>query len=77
MDLISKYDLIERIVQTTDEAVLIQLKHVLDEQDAESWEDLDPEFKASINRGLKQADNGKVIPHKEVMDRIKKKYLKK
>lgn len=35
MDLISKYDLIEKIVQTTDENILWQVKHVLDEQNTE------------------------------------------
>lgn len=77
MDLISKYDLIEKIVQTTDESILWQVKHVLDEQDTESWEDLHPKLKESLKRGLKQADNGQVTPHNEVIARIKKKFLKK
>jgi predicted transcriptional regulator len=77
MDLVSKYDLIEKIVKTDNEILLQQVKHLLEEEEAESWEDLDPELKASIKRGLKQADNGEVTPHKKVMKEMRKKYLKK
>lgn len=77
MDLISKYDLIEKIVQTTDETILWQVKHLLDEGEADSWEDFDPRLKASLERGLAQADNNEVIPHNKVMAQIKKKYPKK
>ncbi len=64
-------------MQTTDEGILWHVKHVLEEHEAESWEDLDPKLKAAFNRGIKQADNGEVTPHKIVMARIKKKFLKK
>jgi predicted transcriptional regulator len=77
MDLISKYDLIEKIIQTTDETILWQVKHVLDEQDAESWEDLDPKLKASLKRGLAQSDKGEVTPHEKIWPKLKKKYSKK
>ena len=74
MDLISKYDLIEKIVQTTDETILRRVKHLLE---VESLEDVDRRLKAALNKSLKQAEKGEVRPHKEVMSRIKKKYLKK
>ena len=48
-----------------------------DKLNEESWDDLDPALKASLERGLKQADNGEVIPHEEVMAYIRAKYLKK
>jgi len=74
MDLISKYDLIEKIVQTTDESILRQVKHVLE---VESLEDTELKLKTAINKSLKQADNGEVIPHSKVMADMKRKYLKK
>jgi hypothetical protein len=74
MDLISKYDLIEKIVQTTDETVLQQVKQLLE---VESLEDIDRRLRSALNKSLKQADKREVRPHKEVMSRIKKKYLKK
>ena len=77
MDLISKYDLIERIVKTEDEVLLQQVKQLLDEEDAESWEDLDPSLKASINRGIAQADKGEGALHKKVIAQLRKKHIKK
>ena len=76
MDLISKYDLIERIVKTENEVLLNQVKHLLEEEETESWNDLNPALKASIKRGIAQADKGKVSPHSEVMKRLKKKMGK-
>jgi predicted transcriptional regulator len=77
MDLISKYDLIEKIVHTDNEILLQQVKHLLDAEDMESWKDLDPALKAGINIGLKQIERGEGTPHKTVMKRLRKKYLKK
>jgi len=65
MDLISKYELIEKIVQTTDESVLKQVKHILDEQEEESWNDLDPKLRDSLKRGLGQADRNEVVAHEK------------
>jgi len=76
MDLISKYDLIEKIVKTENETLLNQLKNLLEEEETESWESLAPALKNSIKRGLTQAAQGKTTPHSEVMGRIKKKYRK-
>jgi predicted transcriptional regulator len=36
------------------------------------WEDLSGPAKDSIRRGLKDVENGKVTPHKEVMKKYKK-----
>ncbi len=76
MDLISKYDLIEKIVRTDNEVILNQVKHLLEEQESESWESLSPALKASLKRGLTQADKGQVSNHSDVMKRLKKKYVK-
>ncbi len=76
MDLISKYDLIEKIVNTENERILNQVKHLLEEDETESWENINPDLKASIKRGLAQADKGKVSPHNTIMKRIRKKFSK-
>jgi hypothetical protein len=76
MDLISKYDLIERIVKTENETILNQVKHLLEEEETESWETLNPALKASINRGLSQVSKRKVTSHSDAMKRLKKKHLK-
>ena len=72
MDLISKYDLIEKIVNTENEVLLNQVKHLLEEEETESWGALDPALKASIKRGIAQADKGNLSAHSDVMKRIKK-----
>ena len=77
MELISKYDLIERIVQTTDENILAQIKHVLEEQNMESGGTMNRKLNAALSKSIKQADSGQVIPHSKVMADIKKKYQKK
>ena len=76
MDLLSKYDLIEKIVKTDNEVLLNQVKHLLEEEETQSWASLSPALKASIKRGLEEADKGLVTPHNEVMKRLKKKYRK-
>ena len=76
MDLISKYDLIEKIVKSENETLLNQVKHLLEEDETESWANLSPALKSSIKRGLAQADKGQLTPHKEVMKRVRKKYAK-
>jgi predicted transcriptional regulator len=76
MDLISKYDLIEKIVRSDNEVLLSQVKHLLEEEEVESWDDLDPALKASIKRGLSQVEKGKISGHDEVIKRLKKKHQK-
>lgn len=77
MDLISKYELIEKIVNTENETLLQQVKHLLEEEEAEDWNDLPVELKKSIQRGLSQSKKGQGTPHSKVMKEIRKKYLSK
>jgi hypothetical protein len=72
-----KYELIEKIVQTNDQELLGRVKFLLEGGETQNWDDLDPALKAALKRGLKQADNGELTPHEEVMAHIKEKYLKK
>lgn len=77
MDLISKYDIIEKIVTTNNETVLHQIKHLLDEQEIENWNDLSADLKKSIQKGIVQAKKGELTPHNKVIKEMRKKYLKK
>jgi predicted transcriptional regulator len=67
-----KIELAKRLLETEHEAVLIQIKEVFENYDRDFWHDLPQHVKAGIERGLKQAAEGKVTPHDEVM----KKYAK-
>ena len=42
------------------------------EEEHDWWNDLSDAAKASIEQGLKDADEGKLTPHKEVMKKYKK-----
>jgi hypothetical protein len=77
MDLISKYDLIEKIVHTDNEILLQQVKTLLEEEEVESLEDLDPTLKKALKKSISQSDRGEGTPHAVVMKRIKKEFLKK
>lgn len=74
MDLISKYNLIEKIVHSENETLLQQVKNLLNEEETESWENLNEDLKASLKRGLAQSAKGKVAPHNKVIKKIKNKY---
>lgn len=74
MDIQTKYKLIERIIRLEDEAVLNQVKAILEAEEQDWWSDLNPELKASIEQGLRQSDEGRGRPHEEVMAAFRKKY---
>ena len=52
----------------------IKMSHAMLEVNAEDdwWDDLPDAAKKSIGRGLKDVEDGKVTPHKEVMKKYKK-----
>ncbi|MDB5031046.1 hypothetical protein [Mucilaginibacter sp.] len=71
---IEKIALAKRLLETDDEAVLLQIKEVFESNDKDFWNDLPEHVKAGIERSRKQAADGKLIPHEEVMKRYSK-YL--
>ena len=56
----------------------VRMVHALLEAEQESdwWDDLTPEARSSINRGLKDAAEGKTISHEAVMKKYRKWRLK-
>jgi len=64
-----KIELAKRVLDTEDEALLIQIKEVFESHDKDFWDDLQEHVKAGIKRGQKQAAEGKLTPHDEVMKR--------
>ncbi|HZY35222.1 MAG TPA: hypothetical protein VFE53_01160 [Mucilaginibacter sp.] len=67
-----KIELAKRLLETEDESVLLQIKEVFESHDKDFWRELPEHIKAGIERGRKQAAEGKLTPHDEVM----KKYAK-
>jgi predicted transcriptional regulator len=68
---------VKKYVDKADDRTLKIVHAMLEaEQDYDSWDELPASLKASINRGLKQADKGIVIPHEEVIKKYKKWFTK-
>jgi len=64
---IEKIALAKRLLETDDEAVLLQIKEVFENNDKDFWHDLPEHVKLGIERGRKQAAEGKLTPHDDVM----------
>lgn len=68
---------VKKYVDKADDRTLKIVHAMLEaEQDYDSWDELPASLKSSINRGLKQADKGIVIPHEEVIKKYKKWFTK-
>ena len=67
-----KLELIEWLTKLEDDETIKYLKVVKDSkpEDHNWWDDLDASQKAGIEKGLKDIDEGRVIPH----DEVRKKY---
>jgi gamma-glutamylcysteine synthetase len=75
MNLIAeKLELAKRLLDVEDEGLLFQLKQVLDNNGKDFWDDLPENVKQGITRAKKQAAEGKLTPHDEVMSKYAK-YL--
>ncbi|MFN6946276.1 MAG: hypothetical protein ACK4ND_15105 [Cytophagaceae bacterium] len=70
----TKYRLIEKIMESENDVILSQVKAILDEDEKDFWEELNPELNESIKIGLSESQQGKGRPHAEVMAEIRKKY---
>ena len=69
-----KIALAKRLLETDDEAILLEIKQIFESHQKDFWNDLPPHVKAGIIRAKKQADEGKVTAHDEVMKNYAK-YL--
>ena len=63
-----KLELIEWLTKLEDDDTIRYLKAVKDSKpdDHDWWDDLDASQKKGIEKGLKDIDEGRVIPHDEV-----------
>lgn len=64
---------VKKYIDTADEQTIKMIHAMLEvEQESDWWDELDPEAQKSIERGLKDADAGKVTPHETVMKKYRK-----
>lgn len=75
MDIQTKKNLITAILQTSDEAILSEIKKLLKVDDSyDFWDELTEEDQLAINEGIRQLDEGKSVSHKDVKALIKSKF---
>jgi hypothetical protein len=76
MDITNKYKLLEKLMQTQDDALLDQVKVILTGSGKDFWEELDKKTQESILRGKAQSLAGNTRPHHQVMDEINSRFIK-
>ncbi len=65
-----KYNLIEKLVKTEDEAVLNQVRDFLDVE-KNYWDTLNPKLKESLEAALLQVEKKDYVLHEQVLKNIK------
>jgi len=69
-----KIEIAKKVLETDDEHLLSELDMLLSSNEKVVLEDLPKHVQEGIKRGLKQAEEGKLMPHDEVM-KLYSKYL--
>ena len=66
----------QAIVETDDTSILKKIKSYIASltKKKDWWDEIGAAEKASIKRGIAQADRGELIPHEQVMKEIKNKF---
>lgn len=76
MNIANKYKIVEKIINTEDEALLEEVNALLNMADTDFWHELPASTKESIQRGLEDAQQGRIRPHQEVINEIKARFAK-
>lgn len=66
-----KYQLIQALINTTNENLVAKMENLLRKQDVDFWHELSAERQNIINEGIEQLDNGLGIPHQTVVSELK------
>ena len=77
MDIAVKYKIVEKIIQSTDEDLLNDIKSLLGLSENDFWDDLPSQIQQAIDKAKSQLDKGEGIPHAEVMAKMKSRFLNK
>jgi hypothetical protein len=68
-----KLDLIQWLLELTDENVIAKIKHLRNE-DADWWDSLSADEVKAIQEGIQELDRGEGIPHDQVVDEVRRKF---
>lgn len=77
MDFALKYRIVERIIQSNDEALLNEIKSLVGLSENDFWSEFPAEVKYAINRAKDELDRGESISHSGVMSDLNDRFLKK
>ena len=72
----TKVELTKQLLNSNNVILINHIKALFETQDIDFWDELHDDVKASIKRGVEQADRGELKSHDEVMRKYKK-WLKK
>ena len=77
MEIALKYKIVEKIIQSDDDAVLNEIVALLGVGENDFWHDLPASIKLQIDDAVTQLDEGEGILHEDVMAEAKERFLKK
>lgn len=63
----TKLELMQLLLNTTKESILMKIKRIYQEETQDWWDELNTEERAEIEEGLLQVKNGMVASHETVM----------
>ena len=66
---LEKINLIKMIAETDDISVITTIKNFFKTEKKDWWDELTEEQKADINEGIKDADEGRVVPYEDFMQK--------
>lgn len=76
MNIEAKYKIVEKIIQSNDDALLKEIRELLGLSNKDFWDGLPIEIKEEIDLARAELDRGEGIRHEEVMAEIKKRFSK-
>lgn len=70
-----KLELVQLIINTEKPSILAKVEAILKKEKASDWwDEISPEERKLIDKGLAEADKGELLPHEEVMKEVRTKY---
>ncbi len=75
MDISLKYRIVEKIIRSNDDILLNQINGLLGLSENDFWTDLPTEVQQAIRKSEQEFELGQSIPHIQVIDEIKKRFL--
>ena len=67
-----KLNIIEQLARSTNLLIISKIEFILKKEKVDAWDTLSTQEQASIDRGLKDLEEGKKTPH----SKVRKKYEK-